>query len=132
MHGMWRDLNEVLSRRTGHCSAGVDWEDDLGHEDIPRLVVVAARVDVLVGAVPDGIRAPGTAGLDPREDVDRVAGPRRGITHLDRRAPAAPSAGRARRADEDLALAWGVAADAPDHDEVACAVHRQHREEGVG
>src|SRR5207253_5813714 len=114
MHGMWRDLNEVLSRRTGHCSAGVDWEDDLGHEDIPRLVVVAARVDVLVGAVPDGVRAPGTAGLDPREDVDRVASRHRSVAHLHRRGPVGPL-GRARRADEDLTLARVAVADAPDH-----------------
>ena len=92
---------------------------------------MATRVDVLVRAVPDGVGSPWTAGLDPREYVDRVAACCRCITYLQRFGPLGPTGRRARGADEDLPLARIGVADAPDDDEVARAVHREHREESV-
>src|SRR5438046_7602208 len=122
---MGRDLDEGLRRRgPGHGPHRVGREDDLRHEDIPGLAVLRAWIHVLVLAVPDCVRSSGPAGLDPGEHVHRVTRRSRTVAHLHWRRPAFPSAGRARRADKDLTLAWvgRVASQAPDHKEIAGAV----------
>src|SRR6267143_2893295 len=86
----------------------IGWKHDLGHEDVPGLLAVAAGVDLLVGAVPDSVRPARAARLDPWKDVGGVAGRRRAIAYLDGPAPHGPTSGRARRADEDLAVGGGA------------------------
>jgi len=92
---------------------------------------VAARVDLLVRAVPDGVGATRPARLEPGEDVGRIAGRGGAVTDLDGRRPGGPSAGRARGADEDLALARIGATHRPNGEQVAGGIHGEDREEHV-
>ena len=106
-------------------------KDDLRHEHVPGLVVVAARIDLKVRSVPDCVRPSGAAGLDPREHIGGVACGGGSVADLDRSRPARPAAGRARRAHEYLTLGRVGAAHGPHHFQVAPAVDRKNREERV-
>src|SRR5205814_6416574 len=101
---MRTDLDEARGRRrSGQPTGRIGRVDHLGHEDVPALARLAARIDILVRSIPDRIGASRSAGLDPGKDVDRIAHSRRTVADLYRWGPAGPSAGGARSADEDLA-----------------------------
>src|SRR5436305_7892405 len=101
---MRTDLDEARGgRRPGQPTGRIGRVDHLGHEDVPALARLAARIAILVRSIPDRIGASRSAGLDPGKDVDRIAHSRRTVADLYRWGPARPSAGGARSADEDLA-----------------------------
>ena len=135
VHGMWRDLDQCGRWRRTRDRSGVriSREHDLAHEHIPRLAVLAAGIDILVGAVPDGVRPPRPAGLDPREDVNRVTRGRLAVTHLHGHCPIRPAAGSRGHADEDLPWAGTTAtgSERPDDEQIAGSIHREHSEQRV-
>src|SRR6266480_1834489 len=117
---MRTDLDEARGRRRpGQPTGRVGRVDHLGHKDVPALARLAARIDILVRAIPNRIGASRSAGLDPGKDVDRIAGSRRTVADLYRWGPARPSAGGARSADEDLAKRRVAGADVPNDIQVA-------------